>query len=100
MDFQTLHYLYVTISFHLEICFWGQTHPTISDDVTNYTLFLFWRLPKKFLNKSGDYVMIITGLFIYIRMAPTLSLGYTQHSTDLPLSQQNDWDLTGKCFLY
>ena len=45
MDFQTLHYLYVTISFHLEICFWGQTHPTISDDVTNYTLFLFWRLP-------------------------------------------------------
>ena len=30
MDFQTLPYLYVTISFHLEICFWGQTHPTIS----------------------------------------------------------------------
>ena len=40
MDFQTLPYLYVTISFHLEICFWGQTHPTISDDVTNFTLFL------------------------------------------------------------
>ena len=39
MDFPTLPYLYVTISFHLEICFWGQTHPTISDDVTNFTLF-------------------------------------------------------------
>ena len=39
MDFQTLPYLYVTISFLLEICFWGPTHPTFSDDVTNYTLF-------------------------------------------------------------
>ena len=39
MDFPTLPYLHVTISFHLEICFWGQTHPTISDDVTNFTLF-------------------------------------------------------------
>ena len=39
MDFQTLPYLYVTISFLLEICFLGPTHPTFSDDVTNYTLF-------------------------------------------------------------
>ena len=39
MDFQTLPYLYVTISFLLEICFWGPTHPTFSDDVTNFTLF-------------------------------------------------------------
>ena len=46
MDFQTLPYLYVTISFLLEICFWGPTHPTFSDDVTNYTLFLFEVFPN------------------------------------------------------
>ena len=39
MDFQTLPYLYVTISFLLEICFWGPTHPTFVPDVTNFTLF-------------------------------------------------------------
>ena len=39
MDFQTLPYLYVTISFLLEICFWGPTHPTFSDNVTHFTLF-------------------------------------------------------------
>ena len=39
MDFQTLPYLYVTISFLLEICFWGPTHPTFSDDVTLFTVF-------------------------------------------------------------
>ena len=41
MDFQTLPYLYVTISFLLEICFLGPTHPTFSDDVTNFTFFYF-----------------------------------------------------------
>ena len=60
MDFQTLPYLYVTISFLLEICFWGPTHPTFSDDVTNFTLFFFEGFPnlsfwgKKFQNKIED----------------------------------------------
>ena len=40
MDFPTLPYLHVTISFLLEIWFWGPTHPTFSDNITKYTLFL------------------------------------------------------------
>ena len=72
MDFQTLPYLYVTISFLLEICFWGPTHPTFSDDVTNYTLF-FWSLPLqsyslscyrdwKSLKYRGVYILILLNL--------------------------------------
>ena len=45
MDFPTLPYIYVTIAFLLEICFGGPTHPTFSDDVTNFTLF-FEGFPK------------------------------------------------------
>ena len=55
MDFQTLPYLYVTISFLLEICFLGPTHPTFSDDVTNFTLFF-----------SEVFPFSITIVFIYL----------------------------------
>ena len=70
MDFPTLPYLYVTISFHLEICFWGQTHPTISDDVTNFTFFFFEGFPKCSANVlvSQVYKICLNPLYSQFRI--------------------------------
>ena len=53
MDFPTLPYLYVTISFLSEICFLVPTHPTFIPDVTKFTLFFFEVFPNKVLEKMS-----------------------------------------------
>ena len=46
MNFLTLPYDHVTISFLPEIWFWGPTHPTFLHDVTLFSFFFIEGFPK------------------------------------------------------